>query len=231
MTATEEIHERAHEEPGQLEVQPAPGDLMMRLVEVASEMNAIPKGGFNAKQNYAFARADDVVADIRQKLLERKVLVLAYEHHTDERMRQTAGGSESAVTTIHLVFLLVAADTGERIELMWPGRGEDPMDKGISKALTNALKTFLRQQFLLPWGNDDPEADESTDERAGGQNDTVNFASRLSGSGLSDTKLNEILVGAGLPAAQKPFASFMRIPHVKADIVEKLITGALGSAS
>ena len=167
-----------------------------------------------------------MVGDIRQKLLERQVLVLAYEHHTEERMRQTSGGSESAVTTIHLVFLLVAADTGERIELMWPGRGEDPMDKGISKALTNALKTFLRQQFLLPWGNDDPEADESTDDRAGGQDHTVNFASQISGSGLSDGKLNEILVGAGLAAQQQPFRAFMRIPHEKADIVERLIAGA-----
>jgi hypothetical protein len=226
MSATEEIHERAHEEPGQIAVERHKSDLMLRLVSVASEMSAVDKRGWNEKQKYAFARADDVVGDIRQKLLERKVLVLAYEHHTEERMRQTAGGSESAVTTVHLVFLLIAADTGERIELMWPGRGEDPMDKGISKALTNALKTFLRQQFLLPWGNDDPEADESTDERAAGHGNTVNFASRISGSGLSDAKLNEILVGAGLSAAQSPFRVFMSIPHEKAEIVEKLIAGA-----
>jgi hypothetical protein len=216
------------EEPGQIEVPRAPGDLMMRLVEVASEMSAIPKAGYNQAQHYSFASAEDLIGAIRSKLLERNVLVLAYEHHTDERLRTTSQGGESAVTTVHLVFLLVAADTGERIELMWPGRGEDPMDKGIGKALTNAIKTFLRQQFLLPWG-DDPEADESSDARAG-QGEFTNLAGLVSGSGLTDAKLNEILVGAGLAAQQKPFSAFMRIPNAKADVVAKLVNGALGNA-
>lgn len=213
------------EEPGQIQELRQTGDLMMRLVEVAREMGPLSKSGFNTKQNYAFAKADDTIADVRVPLLERNILCLAYEHHTEERIRTTSQGGESAVTTVHLVFLLVAADTGERIELMWPGRGEDPMDKGVSKALTNAIKTFLRQQLLLPYGNDDPEADESTDERAG-QSATVNLAGLVSGSGLSDTQLNEILVGAGLQAAQKPFSSFMHIPSEKADIVSKLVAGA-----
>lgn len=206
MTATEEIHEGP-------EIQGA-GDLMMRLVEVASEMGPIPKAGYNTAQRYHFASAEDLIGAIREKLLARNVLVLAYEHHTDERMRTTSGGGESAVTTVHLVFLLVAADTGERIELMWPGRGEDPMDKGVGKALTNAIKTFLRQQFLLPWG-DDPEADESTDARASGN--TINLIEQA--RGLSNAQLNAVLVKADLAAQDKPFGAFTRIPFAKAEQV------------
>jgi hypothetical protein len=207
MTATE------IPEPDEIEVQH--GDLMMRLVEVASEMGPIPKAGYNSAQRYHFASAEDLIGAIREKLLARNVLVLAYEHHTDERMRTTSGGGESAVTTVHLVFLLVAADTGERIELMWPGRGEDPMDKGIGKALTNAIKTFLRQQFLLPWG-DDPEADEGTDARAGGN--TTNLIEQA--RGLSNAQLNAVLVKAGLSAQEKPFGAFTRIPSEKASAVQ-----------
>jgi hypothetical protein len=48
---------------------------------------------------------------------------------------------------------------------MWAGEGDDPADKGLGKAYTNAIKTFARLQFLIPQG-DDPEADASTDQRS-----------------------------------------------------------------
>ena len=51
------------------------------------------------------------------------------------------------------------------MECEWAGQGDDPADKGLGKAYTNAIKTFLREQFLIPQG-DDPEADERTDARA-----------------------------------------------------------------
>jgi len=135
--------------------------------------------------------------------------VLAGEAVTDERPRMTKGGTETSITTVHLAFTFMDADTGETIELPWLGRGEDPMDKGVGKALTNALKTFLRQQLLLPWG-DDPEADTGSDERAGNGSDSVNLIEQA--RGLSNAALNAALVKAGLPAQQAPFGAFMRIP-------------------
>jgi hypothetical protein len=199
-------------------------NLARKLVLAALDVDAVSKDGYNEAQRYAFASAENFVGTVRRPLLERGVLVLAGEHETDERLRQTKGGAETAITTFHLTYTLMDAETGEKIELPWLGRGEDPMDKGIGKALTNALKTFLRQQLLIPYGQDDPEADEGSDQRASG---VVNLASQVSGSGLSNTQLNEILVGAGLPAEQgNPFRAFMRVPEEKAEIVERLIAGA-----
>ena len=177
------------------------------LIEVALEVEEISKDRHNAAQNYDFVSADNMIGTLRMKLLSRGVLLLAAEDSMDERARQTRQGSETSITTVHIDFVFLHARTGERIELRWPGRGEDPMDKGVGKALTNALKTFLRQQFLLPYG-DDPEADEGSDERAYGK--TVNLIEKA--KGLRDEQLNQALVAVGLPAQAKPFGAFTRVP-------------------
>lgn len=204
---------------------PASARLAQKLIAIATDIGAIDKDGYNQAQRYAFTSADHVVGQIRLKLFEQGVLLLATEENTEERLRSTAKGGETAITTVHLTFVFVDSDTGERIELNWPGRGEDPMDKGVGKALTNALKTFLRQQFLIPWGNDDPEADEGSDHRAGAQ--TGNAVDLLGKArGLSNAQLNEALVAGGLPAQQgNPFATFMRIPAENAAAVEAHLDG------
>lgn len=199
----------AEEPPGEI-VEVVPKTLAQKLVEVALSIDSIAKEGFNKAQNYKFASAETLIGDVRRPLLERGVLVLAGEATTDERPRTTRGGGETSITTVHLAFTFMDAETGETIELPWLGRGEDPMDKGVGKALTNALKTFLRQQLLLPWG-DDPEADEGSDSRAGhGGSDSVNLIENA--RGLSNAQLNAALVKAGLAAQQAPFGFFMRVP-------------------
>jgi hypothetical protein len=198
--------------------------LAQKLIDVALDIGAIEKDGYNRAQNYHFTSADNVVGEIRRKLFEKRVLLLGSEESTEQRLRPTKQGGETAITTVHVEFIFVDGETGERIELRWPGQGEDPMDKGIGKACTNALKLFLRQQFLIPWGNDDPEADEGSDARAGmgagaQMGDTVDLLAKA--RGLSNVQLNEALVAGGLPAQQgNPFATFMRIPAANAAAVE-----------
>jgi hypothetical protein len=103
------------------------------------------------------------------------------------------------------------------------------MDKGVGKALTNAIKTFLRQQFLLPWAQDDPEADEGSDARAGGRSDgpVANLIEQA--RGLSNAQLNAVLVKAGLSAQQAPFGAFMRIPAEKAVAIKAALIEEHGS--
>lgn len=227
MSATEEIRE----EPGQVEILPVAERVLLarKLVEVARQIDAIEKAGHNRAQNYDFATAESIITDVRGPLLERGVLVLAGESTLEERLRTTSGGGETAVTTVHLTFTLLDSETGAVIELPWLGRGEDPMDKGISKALTNALKTFLRQQFLLPWAQDDPESDEGSDARAGRGSDgpVANLIEQA--RGLSNAQLNAVLVRVGLAAQQAPFGHFMRIPAAKADAVKAALIEEHGS--
>jgi len=195
--------------------------LIAKLAEVALEVESITKGGYNQAQKYRFVAADDVIADLRGPLLTRGVLVFGGVKSITERQRTTASGGETTISTVEVDFTFTDVRTGEELTLPWVGRGEDPMDKGLSKALTQAIKTFCRQQFLLPWGNEDPEADEGTDARAGVATDTVNMIENA--RGLSNAQLNAALVRAGLSAAEKPFGVFTRVPSEAAARVREAL--------
>jgi hypothetical protein len=214
MTMTEGVHERAHEHDLGAALADASPGLLRKLCEAAAAVGPVTKDARNEFHRYNYASAEAVLSATREELLSRGVLVIGAEVKTEERMRPTTSAGETAITTVHLLFSVFDADTGERLEIPWLGRGEDPMDKGISKALTSAKKTFLRELLSLPYGQDDPEADSSSDERAYGR-PTVNLLREA--KGLRDEQLNQILVANGLPAQAKPFGAFTRVPGEKAD--------------
>lgn len=204
------------------EIDPQPDNrvqLLRKLVAAQKAIGVIEKDKRNEFHRYDYASIEAIVLGTRDHLLQHGLLVLAGQSKLSERQRQTSQG-EATVTTVDLTFEIYDVDTGFSITIEWSGRGEDPADKGIAKALTDARKTFLIQQLNLARG-DDTEADSSTDERSSGATGTVNMIAEA--RGLSDTQLNHVLVGNGLPAQQKPFGAFARIPEgivapVRADL-------------
>lgn len=184
--------------------------LLRKLHAATKAIGSIEKGSRNEFHKYQYASIEDIVLGTREQLLEHGLLILAGQRKTSERTRQTNQG-ESVVTTIDVTFSIFDTETGYSLELDWLGRGDDPADKGVSKALTDARKTFLIQQLNIARG-DDTEADSSTDERSYGQRSgTVSMIDLA--KGLSDAQLNRALVAVGLPATQKPFGSFTRVPE------------------
>jgi hypothetical protein len=183
--------------------------LLRKLHAATKDIKAVEKASENAFHHYRYAGIEEIVNGTRDHLLEHGLLVLAGLAKTSERGRQTNQG-ESTVTTVELVFSIFDIETGFSFELHWAGRGDDPADKGVSKALTDARKTFLIQQLNIARG-DDTEGDSSTDERSYKAGDTVNMVADV--KGLSDASLNRILVAAGQAAAPKPFGAFTRIPR------------------
>jgi hypothetical protein len=195
------------EAPLEEQLEHAP-NLLLKLIAVQAAIGPIEKDSENTFHHYKYASIEGIVTATREELIKQKVLILAGEESTDERQRQTNQG-EATVTTVHLNYTIIDAETGEKLVIPWLGRGEDPADKGVSKALTDARKTFLIQQLNIARG-DDTEGDPTTDERSHGQSDTVNLVADA--KGLRDDALNRVLVAAGLPASQKPFGAFTRIP-------------------
>jgi hypothetical protein len=198
-------------EPGQIQVVPK-RTLGQKLVEIALSIDRIEKDKtFPGQGNWKYASAENMLATVRGEFLSRGVLVLASERETTDRPRTTRQGDETAVTTVHLTFTLMDTESPDEIELDWVGRGEDSADRGVGKALTNAVKTFMRQQLMLPWG-DDPEADDSDGPSGygGGQGGNVNLIAEA--KGLSDDVLRQILEGVGLEVHGSAFGTFTRIP-------------------
>lgn len=139
--------------------------LHAKLAEVGQAVTHVEKDGKNSFHKYDYASATAVLAAIRKPLFERGVTVTPSVERVDDREYTTAGGKASVVTTVTVKFTFVDSETGEREEHVWAGRGDDNADKGLSKAYTSAVKTFILEAFLLPTG-DDPEADAETDKRA-----------------------------------------------------------------
>lgn len=210
------------EPPGQIEVMPR--SLYQKLAAAARQIGVIEKDKRNSFHNYDYASIEAIADATRDVLLEHGILLLAGEEETEDRQRQTRDG-EATVTTIKLTFRFIDVDTGETLQIPWVGRGEDPADKGCAKALTDARKTFLIQQLNLVRG-EDTEGDPNTDKRHQGAANTVNLIDQIQGSGLSNHVLNQILVAAGLPAHEKPYGSFGRIPADVADNVRQNVAAA-----
>jgi hypothetical protein len=206
------------EPPG--EIRAATTSLFQKLAAAAKEIGTVEKDKRNTFHKYDYASIEAIADATRDVLLAHGILVLAGEEETDDRQRQTNQG-EATVTTIKLTFRLVDVDTGESLSIPWIGRGEDPADKGVAKALTDARKTFLIQQFNLVRG-EDTEADESTDQRTAAPKGTVNLSDLA--KGMTNAQLNAALVAAGLSAAEKPWGTFMRIPTESAEAVKTMLS-------
>lgn len=141
------------------------GALAAKLATIVGKVGEVAKKGRNEHFKYDYVTAEDMLKEVRGPLADQKVALMPSVASIEERAYKTSGGKESIVTTVFLDFTFVDGDTGEMWRSRWAGQGDDPADKGLAKAYTNAIKTFLREQFLIPQG-DDPEADRATDQRA-----------------------------------------------------------------
>lgn len=120
-----------------------------------SQVNRVPKNGYNSFHKYNYATESDLTESIRPILIE---CGLAFFTTVLEQNR------EGEFTKVKMEFTLVDIDTGEMLKSTYWGEGQDKGDKGLYKAYTGATKYFLMKTFLIPTG-DDPEADTTVDER------------------------------------------------------------------
>jgi hypothetical protein len=120
-----------------------------------SQVSRVPKNGYNSFHKYNYATESDFTESIRPILLEAG---LAFFSNVLEQER------EGEFTKVKMEFILADVETGEVLKSTYWGEGQDKGDKGLYKAYTGATKYFLMKTFLIPTG-DDPEADNSVDER------------------------------------------------------------------
>ena len=171
-----------------------PSSLHAKVAKViTATVEGVTKDGRNTFHNYDYTTAEAILRAIRTPLAENGLALMPSLDSIEERTIKTSKGGESTITTVWVTFRLVDSETGQEAEMRWAGQGDDPADKGLGKAYTNAIKTFLREQFLLPQG-DDPEADKRTDERAAERVGGSNGQSAQRRSSNSGTKASDAQV-------------------------------------
>ena len=140
-----------------------PQSLAYRLIQAVGAVGELEKKGKNQTADYAWLRASDVARAFRKELKRRHILITTDEKEAAGRTVQTLGGPMTMIT-VKVDFYFHCGLTGEVIgPRCGIGQAMDAGDKGLYKAKTGALKSFLRLVSLLP-DKDDPEADETVDQ-------------------------------------------------------------------
>jgi hypothetical protein len=128
--------------------------LYPKLAEVMAEIGRVEKRGRNDFHNYDYVTEADLIAEVRDKLAARGVMVLpSVVGDVEEREITTARGQSSTISTVRVAFTFVDGESGETHTCEWAGQGDDGGDKGVYKAYTGALKYFLMKTFLIRHGS------------------------------------------------------------------------------
>lgn len=123
--------------------------LYAKLAEVMGEVGSIAARGRNDFLGTSYITDDDAMDAVREKLASRNIVVLPSLGTITRVDAKTAKGKETALTTAEVVFTFCDGDTGQTHACSWAGVGEDLLDKGLTKAETSALRTFLLKTFLV----------------------------------------------------------------------------------
>jgi hypothetical protein len=143
--------------------------LVKKLSEVMKQVKYIEKKGFNKFHGYKYATESDVAEKVREVLAEQNVMMVPNLVQHSMREHVNAKGKTEYIVAVDMEFKFYDGDSGEELTFHMSGEGQDAGDKGIYKAITGAQKYALMKVFMIPTG-DDPEADNSVDERNESQN-------------------------------------------------------------
>jgi len=137
--------------------------IAIKLVEIMKECSYVQKLGKNSFHNYKYAMASDVLEKVNDSLSKHGIATIVIPEMIEFRDVTTAKGNLEHLATIKVTIRLIDSESGESLELIGLGSGQDAGDKAIMKAQTAALKYAWMMSLQISTG-DDPEADTSTDE-------------------------------------------------------------------
>ena len=141
-----------------------------RLFKAQQSVRNIEKLGHNSAQNYDYVVGDDLLLAVKNILLEHNLIL------TMDTLSVQDGGQRGKqyVTRVEVEFSLRDRDSNLSIVSRYFGEGADGSDKGLPKAYTGAIKSYLRQQFLIATGEiDDAERDDENEARRAIDSKTV----------------------------------------------------------
>jgi hypothetical protein len=126
--------------------------LHAKLVAVGAAIKAIEKTGTNTHFNFKFVEASHAYERIRTELYLRGVFL----HISLGEVEQ-----QGTLTSVAMEMTFVDSESDEKQVITWHGYGSDKQDKGLAKAITSGVKSFLLTNLLIPSGVE-PDA-EGTD--------------------------------------------------------------------
>lgn len=142
--------------------------LYKKLHAVMTDIAYIKKDAKNAFHQYTYASEAAIKGAVHRAFVKHGIVFLMSVLDVHERDgAPTAKGKHQWVTRCTTEFEFTDIDTGYSVAKTFSGQGIDGEDKGLPKAVTNALKYCLTSALLLETG-DDPEAETDDGQRLKG---------------------------------------------------------------
>lgn len=135
-----------------------------KLVKIMGACSYVQKDGENKFHKYNYASAANVLEKVNAACVENNVASVVSTKIIGEKEKTTNKGGTEYLVTVEVTLTLIDGDSGESLTAVSLGTGQDPGDKAVAKAQTMALKYAWMTTLNISTG-DDPEADESVDER------------------------------------------------------------------
>lgn len=126
------------------------------VMAVMKDVDYVKKDGTNQQQQYKFASAENIIAEVRAAALKHKLIIgVSYTSVVDLETGQTKSGSAIYRCRVSCDITL---RHGPEFEVhTFFGEGADSGDKALPKAKTMCLKQALRQLFLIETGEADAD--------------------------------------------------------------------------
>ena len=129
-----------------------------KLTKIMQACSYVQKTGYNDFHKYKYATAADVLEKANESMVQNNVASIVRPELIEFRDVQNARGATEHLATVKTTITLIDNDSGETLELIGMGSGQDSSDKAVMKAQTAALKYAYMMSLNISTG-DDPEAD------------------------------------------------------------------------
>jgi hypothetical protein len=131
--------------------------LMDKLGRVMHEVSKVEKAGENTHFKFNYAKVEDVTNACSSAMRKENIVFGA------EITNIVQTGNK---TIVYINFMMSDGSTGYTVTHPWAGEANDNGDKGLSKAISFAKKTFLITNFLIT-AEDEVDVDGQNIENSG----------------------------------------------------------------
>lgn len=126
--------------------------LTRKLAEVVSAVKHPPKSGNNKFHKYDYSTRDDIFGAVRGELASRGVSIFP---EVLEVVRCPVAPGEMNRVIARMRITLCDSETGENFAQLWEGESHTKDEKGVPQAVTQALRFWAVNTFMLLDGSDE----------------------------------------------------------------------------
>ena len=115
-----------------------------KIINIMSEIEAIPKTELDEEKNYKFAKSEEIIAMVKPLLVKYKVIILPVKV-----MNFTTQGNKVFIT-MKYQFIDIDDPEKDAIEVEVSGSGFDEKGRAVYAALTGAYRYAMQEVFAIP---------------------------------------------------------------------------------